>query len=334
MTSRVESRAYARAGLLGNPSDGYGGRTISFAFDKFFARVLLSESNKIVIQQGENDRLEFESPQELSDHIEKCGFYGGVRLIKSAIKRICDYCGTIGTPIDRNFSIRYSTNIPRQVGLAGSSAIVIATIRGICQFNKVAISPDTLAMLALESETALGIAAGPQDRVIQSYEGLMYMEFAKKSQIENGQFLRLSIPDNHNFYIAFSSAASEPTEVLHGNLRSKMASQDDDTITAMNDIAGLASQGKVAIESGDHELLNELIDKNFDLRQRVCQLNPSHVKMIETARNVGASAKYCGSGGAIVGQYRDLKMFELLKDQLESIGCTVFRPTIVQSESD
>ena len=254
-------------------------------------------------------------------------------MIKSAIKQISDYCNTKGISLDRNFSVSYSSNIPRQVGLAGSSAIVIATLRGICQFNEIAVSPATLAMLALESETALGIAAGPQDRVIQSYEGTMYMDFAKTSGTENGQFSRLSIPDDHHFYIAYSTAVSEPTEVLHGNLKSKMASQDSDTVIAMNDIADLACQGKVAIESGNYDLLNDLIDKNFDLRQRVCQLNPSHEKMIETARFTGASAKYCGSGGAIVGQFRDVKMFELLRGQLESIGCTVFRPTIVHSES-
>ena len=40
---------------------------------------------------------------------------------------------------DRNFSIRYESNIPRQVGLAGSSAIIVATLRCLMEFYDVAV---------------------------------------------------------------------------------------------------------------------------------------------------------------------------------------------------
>jgi len=36
----ITSRVYARIGLLGNPSDGYNGKTISFALANFYAEVL------------------------------------------------------------------------------------------------------------------------------------------------------------------------------------------------------------------------------------------------------------------------------------------------------
>jgi len=37
----IRRRAYARAGLMGNPSDGYGGKTISFTIPDFCAEVVL-----------------------------------------------------------------------------------------------------------------------------------------------------------------------------------------------------------------------------------------------------------------------------------------------------
>jgi len=37
----IRTRAYPRVGLVGNPSDGYFGRTISFAFKNFCAEVVL-----------------------------------------------------------------------------------------------------------------------------------------------------------------------------------------------------------------------------------------------------------------------------------------------------
>ena len=36
----IETYGYARAGFLGNPSDGYFGKTLSFAMSNFRARVL------------------------------------------------------------------------------------------------------------------------------------------------------------------------------------------------------------------------------------------------------------------------------------------------------
>ena len=63
------------------------------------------------------------------------GYYGGIRLIKATIKRFVEYCDRQGVPLhDRNFSVRYVTNIPRQVGLAGSSAIIVATLRCLMEF--------------------------------------------------------------------------------------------------------------------------------------------------------------------------------------------------------
>lgn len=39
----VKTRAFARAGFLGNPSDGYFGKTISFSFTEFGVDCLIDE---------------------------------------------------------------------------------------------------------------------------------------------------------------------------------------------------------------------------------------------------------------------------------------------------
>ena len=38
----------------------------------------------------------------------------------------------------------------------------------------------------LAAESALGITAGLQDRVVQTYEGVVYMDFAEKAFAERG----------------------------------------------------------------------------------------------------------------------------------------------------
>jgi glucuronokinase len=46
---------------------------------------------------------------------------------------------------------------------------------------------------------------------------------------------------------------------------------------------------------------------------------------------VGATAKFAGSGGAIVGTYRDERMYSRLLDALKSVGVAVIKPKIVQT---
>jgi glucuronokinase len=50
--------------------------------------------------------------------------------------------------------------------------------------------------------------------------------------------------------------------------------------------------------------------------------------MIEAARSAGASAKFAGSGGAIVGTFTDETQYADLEHSLTAIGCEVFRPQI------
>jgi glucuronokinase len=59
--------------------------------------------------------------------------------------------------------------------------------------------------------------------------------------------------------------------------------------------------------------LARLMNLNFDTRRTIYNLNPKHIRMIELARSLGASAKFAGSGGSIIGAYRDEEMFARLK---------------------
>lgn len=55
----IEEKAYARAGLVGNPSDIFHGKTISLLFDRFQARVVLYETPDLVIVPNERDQSRF-----------------------------------------------------------------------------------------------------------------------------------------------------------------------------------------------------------------------------------------------------------------------------------
>src|SRR4029450_9317901 len=180
----IRKRAFARAGLVGNPSDGYHGRTLSISVRNFWAEVVLYEWDSVDIVLAEDDRASFRSVKDLARDVRLHRYSAAIRLVKATIKRFVEYCETRRIPLhDRNFSIRYETTIPRQVGLAGSSAIIVATLRCLMEHyeGEVPLGGEPGFVLSVEREE-LGITAGLQDRVIQVYEGLVSMDFAKENE--------------------------------------------------------------------------------------------------------------------------------------------------------
>ncbi len=167
----IETYAYSRAGLLGNPSDGYFGRTIAFLMRNFRARVLLYPSARLEIKPSKADMPVFESLDDLYASTRWRGYYGGIRILQALIVRFMDYCKANGIELpNRNFTLEYESTIPLRLGMGGSSSIIIAALRALMQYYNVEIPLPLQAKLALEVETReLGVAAGPQDRVIQVY---------------------------------------------------------------------------------------------------------------------------------------------------------------------
>ena len=87
----VKTRSFARAGFLGNPSDGYFGKTVSFAFSNFGVELALTESSRLRFVPGEVDDATFDSPEQLVRDLRLYGYYGGIRLLKAVTKRFYEY---------------------------------------------------------------------------------------------------------------------------------------------------------------------------------------------------------------------------------------------------
>lgn len=329
----IRRRAYARAGLVGNPSDGYFGKTLSLIVRNFWAEATLYEWDQLELMPSQEDHSRFESLAELVRDVRLHGYYGGIRLVKATVKKFAEYCLRRGLSLhNRNFSIRYTSNVPRQVGLAGSSAIIVATLRCLMEFYGVDIPRRVQPSLALAVEAEeLGITAGLQDRVIQVYEGLVYMDFAR-DRLEEADGLRCGVYEAMDpgllppLYLAYSVDAGEPTEIFHNNLRGRFVQGEPAVVEAMVRLADLTEQARAALLAGDGERFGRLIDANFDVRRSICRLPAAQTDMVDCARSVGASAHFAGSGGAIIGTCADEAVFARLQRELSTIGCRVVRP--------
>lgn len=329
----IEARAFARAGLLGNPSDGYFGRTISISVKNFGAQVSLYETPELCIEPQREDRNVYRNVYELVESVQLVGYYGADRLIKAAIKRFTEYCreNHLRLP-NRNFTIRYRSTIPRQVGLAGSSAIITATMRALMQFYEVEIPVEILPGIILSVETKeLRINAGLQDRVIQVYEGCVFMDF-DKSHLEkhgHGKYERMDPQMLPRLFMAYRQDLGKVSGEVLNDIRSRYDKGDPLVHSTLKRIADIALEGREAIMEGDHERLFALMNENFDQRRKIMNISEANIELIETARRCGACSKFPGSGGSIIGMYRDDEMLTRLIVEFRKLRARVIKPYIV-----
>jgi glucuronokinase len=257
----ASGRAFARAALAGNPSDGYGGAVLAVCVPRLVARARATPA----------DEPSSDPPSALVD---------------AAIARFArGPC-----------AVRWETTVPREVGLGGSSAIVTATVRALCALHGHALEPDELAEMVLAVEVEdLGIAAGPQDRYAQAHEGLLLMDFAgARPHVE-----RLDPGLLPPLYLAWRAGAAEASHAVHGGLRER--GEEPRVRAGMQRLAGAARAAAQALREGDHAAFAAALDASFDERLALLDLDPRHAAMVHAARGAGASANYAGSGGAIAG---------------------------------
>lgn len=300
----ARAEAPARAALLGNPSDGYAGRTIAFALANFGATATARPAEAAAAEEGAEP--------------------DGRALVDAARTCFARHCASIDAPLHgRPVAIDSATTIPRSVGLAGSSAIVIAVLRALSDFYDVSLVPETLAALALEAETEeLGIAAGPQDRVVQANGGLLDMDFARATVD------RLDPELLPPLYLAYDPGAAQSSGAVHGDLRARFERGEHAVVDAMAELAGIAANGREALKRRDRARLAMLVDRNFDVRRSILELDPRHLGMTELARSLGASAHFPGSGGAVLGLHDGPEQLRRLREAFSAEGCVLVEPSV------
>lgn len=249
-------------------------------------------------------------------------------LVAAAVRRFARE----HSPAAAAVAVRWSTTIPREVGLAGSSAIVTATIRALCALHAVEIARERLPGLVLAVEVEeLGIAAGLQDRVAQAYGGLTFMDFdrAHMAAHGHGRYESLDPALLPELYLAQRPQAPGHSGSVHADLRARHERRDREVVEGMARLAELGGRARQALLKKDHDAFAACVDRSFDARARMMELDPRHVEMVVRARELGASANYAGSGGAIVGTCRDAAHRQALGEALRAIGCEVVVPRVI-----
>ena len=324
-TSSASARSRAPA-LVGNPSDGYHGKTISLIVRNFWAEVVLYEWDTWTSCSTEDDRARFRSVHDLARDVR------AARLLRrhparqghhQAVRRVLP-AAPASTLHDRNFSIRYETTIPRQVGLAGSSAIIVATLRclmDVLRRRDPARRRSRRFVLSVEKRGARHRRrlAGPRDPGLRRAR-LHGLRHASASAIVDGLPCYAYEPLDPGAAAAAlprlqHATLSEPTEVFHNDIRGRFRRGEEQVVGGMRRVAGLAAQAREALSGRDAPRLGGPDGRELRPRDAASINLPAwQIEMVEVARACGASAKFAGSGGAIIGIYDGDAMFDTLRD--------------------
>ncbi len=135
----------------------------------------------------------------------------------------------------------------------------------------------------------LGINAGLQDRVAQTYEGCVYMNFDRPimEKQKHGDYERIDPTLLPQLYIAYKTTLGKVSGKVLNDIRTRYDNGDPFVIDTLKEIAGLAEQGRNAILNRDYATLHNLMNHNFDLRAKIMRISDSNMEMIGTAQVAG-----------------------------------------------
>ncbi|MBL8723281.1 MAG: NTP transferase domain-containing protein [Planctomycetes bacterium] len=297
----LTATAQARLGLLGNPSDLYGGRGLGCTIAELGAAVTLCDAPRL----------------ELPNDLLRAGFeVFAARLRTAGID-----------PAVRPLRATLHSTIPFQAGLSGSSALLVAFLRAAQRWFGLPLQPLDIAELAWRAEAeGLGVRAGPLDRLVQAHDGLLAMDF--QTPFAPGAVERLDPALLPPLLLAWQPHPGQPSGDVHAPVYARWQAGDAHVRNTMAELAANAMVGIAALRAGDLPRFRHCFDRNFDLRAAVFPIDPADRRLIDLGRRHGAAAKFPGSGGAVLFACQDPTHRDELAALCAQAGHPVLAPTV------
>ncbi|MBS1704649.1 MAG: hypothetical protein JST40_02155 [Armatimonadetes bacterium] len=317
---KIRTSAPGRCGMVGNPSDIYGGFVVSCS-----------------VPLRAHCTLELGGSGALPDDTR----------IWDAVMARFPLGGT---------SVEWTTDIPKSRGISGSTALLAATLLAVLiaraddpasVFSMLGESPGRRGRSSDEGGTRVwlgpggpetgplselwrtsfaelvrdvelndaGIICGYQDALMISHGGLRWMDFAGKHPIDSGPpptteeiSCGISADDGGLPFLLISTDVERLSGGVHGPMRERWLNGDQQVVQAMDRIAELGRLGRTFLESGDLYSLGQAMTENHAL---VAELGGSGAEIdhliAECLANGATSAKLAGAGlgGTVIALTQD-----------------------------
>jgi galactokinase/mevalonate kinase-like predicted kinase len=286
--------APGRAGIIGNPTDMYGGAVLSCSVP-MRARVRIEPAEELLLETN-GQTLAIRDRQDLRPRHD----------LFDIPRAILDYLHF--PPLACR--IIYDSDIPRQSGMAGSTALVVAMLKAIMAWRGEESNRYRLAERARYIElNYLKVVCGYQDAYMCTFGGLNYMDFRGKQyyrDVEAELFATVEPLHPHvnhlPFVLGFTGVQHSSGEV-HKPLRERWLEGEPEIVRSYERITEIARLGKKALLTEDWKLLGELMNENHAIQRDLGGSGEANERLIQAALAAGAwGAKLAGagSGGTII----------------------------------
>lgn len=299
MGLKITASAPGRCGILGNPSDIYGGSVLSAS---------IPARNTCTLHVGD-------SFVPLEDS----------RLWDAIVSRF---------PIE-NVRVEWHSEVPRSSGLSGSTAMTAATLACVLRARGDAIDLETASGLTEFAElvrdvecVSAGIAGGYQDAYMIAHGRTQLMDFAGKHPRQAGPFGTLTEISAPLPFLLITTGVERLSGSVHGPVIERWLNGETEVIEAMRYLPSLARLGAKCLANADHADLGVMMDENHRIVASLGGSGEAIDKLVLQAKKSGAlGAKLAGAGmgGTVIAlttQPDDLEA------KLRDFGYTRFmRPT-------
>ena len=286
----IRATAPGRAGIIGNPTDGYGGSlVVSCSIAERATATIVPADQLILVNKTGQKVLKWEN-----DFANQGDYFDIVRSVLRYFKLY-----------DLKAKITTETTIPEQAGLAGSTAVIAAVLAAVSTYIGKNYNRYFLAELNRTIElNYMKCQCGYQDAYMTTFGGLNYLDFRGKEYYKDLHNEQYGTVENLAEYVNELPLVVAHTGVKHHSgqfhkpLRERWLEGDPAVVKAYEDITAIAREGKKAIINGDWDRLGYLMNENHRIQNSIADSGEQNNYMIKVALENGAvGAKLAGAGG-------------------------------------
>lgn len=286
--------APGRAGVIGNPTDMYGGSVLSCSIAER-AYVQIQEAGCVELEtQGQTLVVRDQGDLRLKGDLFDIG-----RAILSYLRVPELQC-----------RIRYVSDIPVKAGVAGSTALTVAMLYGLLEFQGGKVHKYRLAEMARYIElNFLRVVCGYQDAYMCTFGGLNYMDFQDKQFYREAEAelyatiepLQAYVPGLP--FVLAHTGVQHSSGAVHKPIRERWLEGEREVRDAYVSIGRLAREGKKALLQEDWTRLGRLMNQNHAIQRDLGGSGESNERLIKVALDhgaLGAKLAGAGDGGTII----------------------------------
>jgi len=300
---RLVASAPGRAGIIGNPTDMYGGSVLSCSMEMRACATITSLEPSSLSGASSGSLRGLEIVLETSGEKRQIASRSDLRPQGDRFdiaRAVLDYMHL--PPLACHVS--YESDIPMRSGMAGSTALVVALLQAFLTWQGQRVNRYQLAERARYIElNNLKVVCGYQDACMCTFGGLNYMDFRGKQFYRQAEAELLAtiepladyVPELP-FVLGFTGV-QHASSAVHKPLRERWLEGEPVVVAGYKRITEIARMGKKALLLADWALLGRLMNENHAIQRDLGGSGASNERLISAALDTGAlGAKLAGAG--------------------------------------